>query len=965
MRDADGNTIHNAHLKGLWGRICKLLVFGMKPVFVFDGAPPLLKTETLIARRRARRKAEGDLQRIAERILLNQLKLSTIAQAKQLLKEGKLELAEKLKLGLSGALTVMEPVPKTEEEELVEETPLEVEALDQSVSELDRSNAQDETSLFVKSFTAEELRSIEADGNFVSDLPRETQMALLSEMKAAHRGHVGNLSLTSPTRLTGTNYSHLQMEQLVQKGEISRRLETVRGEFNSENYRPIASDPRVRYRLTPVPTTPLKSFVHNLAPVTSSDASSSPQPRNTSSLTSSSQTSRSPSSQMGHTGSVFNKSTQSTDQGSLAPRSVPRFSQHPTSSQAQLIISQLSFADPEIVMIDMISDSEDEDAISDDGGDDSGSSEDSFETPYNSPIKHSLSSAQRPTITTIPVFAEEDEFDDVEFEDISSSMNTQEVTSQRVLTPSSSILPALQLPVHPNITEKVESFAPASPTQSFTKQTHQPENISSESVIPALPVHTDTFGAFVEDEEDVLDFSEPFVPRSDDIMDTFVRGSDGGAFEEQRREMMVTGEPIKQVSEWSEKVVKEMNVHPTSVSMAESSRTISFGTELDVSTESQRVPSVNQSFVSEEELQRSSLHSFEDLEVELQREVAMLEGEARQGQNQAVTLTSEAVDEAKELLRLFGIPFIQSPSEADAQCAALQCLGLVDGIVTDDSDILVFGGDTVFRYAFSQHHELELYNMEDVKTELGIDHDGLIFLALLLGGDYADGIKKVGPKAALDIVTEFPGPQGIYQFKSWLSSFQNGREEYDMILVPPSASFIKKYKKLLQTMVLPASFPNPSVLDAYQNPPVDNSKEPFSWGWPNLAGLRQFALDKFGWTRERVDTNLLPVIQIYTAALSDTQPKIETFFTQVSIHGNKSKSSSSKSSSGRRKRTSPSQSDDPKDSGDKISGKSQKKRPRSSMADALDSLFDSSTADLLALDDPPAKKSKPSEAGST
>lgn len=30
MRDADGNTIHNAHLKGLWGRICKLLIFGMK-----------------------------------------------------------------------------------------------------------------------------------------------------------------------------------------------------------------------------------------------------------------------------------------------------------------------------------------------------------------------------------------------------------------------------------------------------------------------------------------------------------------------------------------------------------------------------------------------------------------------------------------------------------------------------------------------------------------------------------------------------------------------------------------------------------------------------------------------------------------------------------------------------------------------------------------------------------------------
>ena len=128
------------------------------------------------------------------------------------------------------------------------------------------------------------------------------------------------------------------------------------------------------------------------------------------------------------------------------------------------------------------------------------------------------------------------------------------------------------------------------------------------------------------------------------------------------------------------------------------------------------------------------------------------------------------------MLRLFGIPYITAPMEAEAQCAELLSLGLVDGIITDDSDVFLFGGMRILRNMFNQSKTVECFLLSDLERELSLDREKLVRLAYLLGSDYTEGISGVGPVVAMELLTEFPGPDGLHRFREWWRKVQSGRD---------------------------------------------------------------------------------------------------------------------------------------------------------------------------------------------
>jgi DNA excision repair protein ERCC-5 len=161
---------------------------------------------------------------------------------------------------------------------------------------------------------------------------------------------------------------------------------------------------------------------------------------------------------------------------------------------------------------------------------------------------------------------------------------------------------------------------------------------------------------------------------------------------------------------------------------------------------------------------------------DLDAEIAGLHAQQRAAARDAEDVGGHTVAQIQTLLRLCGVPYVTAPMEAEAQCAALAALGLVDGVITDDSDVFLFGGARVFKNMFNQSRTVECFLAGDLVRELGLTRDTLIRLACLLGSDYIDGLPGVGPVVAMELLKEFPGEDGLHVFRDWWLRVQMAKD---------------------------------------------------------------------------------------------------------------------------------------------------------------------------------------------
>lgn len=154
-------------------------------------------------------------------------------------------------------------------------------------------------------------------------------------------------------------------------------------------------------------------------------------------------------------------------------------------------------------------------------------------------------------------------------------------------------------------------------------------------------------------------------------------------------------------------------------------------------------------------------------EAAVKHKAALKAGEhelARKWAQQATRLTKEMVTETKELLSAMGLPYVQALSDAEAQAAYMAKKGLVWGVASQDYDSVLFGAPRLIRnLTISGRKKVpgkpittavkpEIIILTEVLNYHKLDIKGLVRAALLVGTDFNQGIRGIGPKTAIKVI---------------------------------------------------------------------------------------------------------------------------------------------------------------------------------------------------------------------
>ena len=134
-------------------------------------------------------------------------------------------------------------------------------------------------------------------------------------------------------------------------------------------------------------------------------------------------------------------------------------------------------------------------------------------------------------------------------------------------------------------------------------------------------------------------------------------------------------------------------------------------------------------------------------------------------ENQIINLTREDVSVSKRILTELGLPYLDSPTEAETLCSHLCCHHLVDAVLSDDTDVLVYG-TPLFLTKFNMRTDtcVEL-NFTDLLNQLQLTKAQFVDLCILSGTDYNDNIPNVGNEKAYKMIQKHGSIEGIHEEK--------------------------------------------------------------------------------------------------------------------------------------------------------------------------------------------------------
>ncbi|KAK9466959.1 PIN domain-like protein [Lipomyces arxii] len=217
-----------------------------------------------------------------------------------------------------------------------------------------------------------------------------------------------------------------------------------------------------------------------------------------------------------------------------------------------------------------------------------------------------------------------------------------------------------------------------------------------------------------------------------------------------------------------------------------------------------------------------------------------------------------------QIIQCFGFNSLIAPGEAEAECAWLQQQGLVDFVMTDDVDSLMFGATRVLKgwkpYANGSLASVtvQLYESDKICKEAGLTKSGMVLVAMMSGGDYCSaGVPHCGSKTAIEIAQAGYGKLLIEcgfettRLVLWKEKLRNS------LLHNKS----KEFRSCHQAIKISSEFPQRDLFDSYLQPVVSRTHNPIVWNRElDLAGMFAFASRYIGHNYQRYATYIAPAL---------------------------------------------------------------------------------------------------------
>ncbi|MGA3291122.1 MAG: flap endonuclease-1 [Candidatus Bathyarchaeia archaeon] len=196
-------------------------------------------------------------------------------------------------------------------------------------------------------------------------------------------------------------------------------------------------------------------------------------------------------------------------------------------------------------------------------------------------------------------------------------------------------------------------------------------------------------------------------------------------------------------------------------------------------------------------------------------------------------------DDSRKLLAFMGLPWIQAPSEGEAQAAQMTKRGDADYCASQDYDSLLFGAPKLLRnVTISGRRKLpskniyidvvpEVIELSKTLCDCGLTYEQLIDVGILIGTDFnPNGIKGLGPKTALKLIKQY-------------RTLENALPNIKNASFPVEPNCIREV------------FLHPQVTDNYK----------LEWREPNVEGIIDFLCRQRDFSEDRVRKSLDKMLQ--------------------------------------------------------------------------------------------------------